>query len=75
MAYFSNGTEGMGYEQEVCTDCVHHDGGCAVWLAHFLHNYKECNNKASILRILIPQDEQGGNLECAMRWPKREVEP
>ena len=57
MAYFSNGNEGMQYEEEYCSKCVHGMGKpCAVWAAHMLHNYDECNNKESILHILIPQD-------------------
>ena len=58
MGYFSNGTEGMDYEARYCDRCVHQgpeDGpGCAVWFAHFLHNYDECNNDESILHLLIP---------------------
>jgi hypothetical protein len=69
MGYFSNGTEGMDYEAQWCDRCVHQkpdDGGCAVWLAHFLHNYKECNNKDSILHILIPRGAQGENEQCRL---------
>jgi hypothetical protein len=74
MGYFSNGTEGDLYEAEFCANCVHRDGpdgsGCAVMLAHALHNYKECNNPDSILHLLIPQGhpEKGGrwNEQCTM---------
>jgi hypothetical protein len=69
MGYFSNGTEGMDYELEYCERCVHEkpdDGGCAVWLAHLLHNSDECNNPQSILHLLIPRLKGGGNGQCAM---------
>lgn len=66
MAYFSNGTEGMDYEDRYCRKCVH-EMGCVVWLAHLLKNYEECNNKNSILHILIPRSEDGlTNEECRM---------
>ncbi len=53
MAYFSNGTEGINYAATFCDKCWHQkpdEGGCAVWNAHMLHNYKECNNEDSILK-------------------------
>lgn len=58
MGYFSNGTEGMAYEERWCSRCIHRDDetGCAVMLAHNLHNYDECNNPASILHMLIPRN-------------------
>lgn len=68
MAYFSNGTEGESYEAQYCDRCIHqkHDeGGCAVWLAHMLHNYDECNKPDSILHLLIPRDGIW-NRECKM---------
>ncbi len=74
MGYFSNGTEGMGYEEIYCSRCVHQNGpdgksGCAVWLAHLLFNYKLCNSKdegAQILGLLIPRDEHAQNKQCTM---------
>lgn len=70
MGYFSNGTEGMDYEAEYCDRCLHQkpdDGGCAVWLAHMLHNYDECNNEKSILHLLIPISKDGcANEQCKM---------
>lgn len=74
MGYFSNGTEGMDYEAHYCERCVHQgpeDGpGCAVWLAHLLHNYDECNNPDSILHLLIPY-EDGHSGECKMFHEKK----
>lgn len=67
MGYFSNGTEGMMYEEQYCMKCVHLKGdGCPVLYAHELYNYNECNNKGSILHILIPRDDQGDNEQCKM---------
>ena len=71
MGYFSNGTEGMGYKEIYCSNCIHQNGfdgksGCAIWLAHMLHNYKECNNKDSILHLLIPRNKEGTNEQCTM---------
>jgi hypothetical protein len=70
MGYFSNGTEGMDYEARFCDRCVHQkpeDGGCAVWLAHMLYNYEQCNNDDSILHILIPRSKDKlRNEQCAM---------
>ena len=71
MGYFSNGTEGMMYEEAYCNRCLHQgppDGpGCAIWLAHMLYNYDECNKKESILHLLIPRTKDGlGNEQCTM---------
>jgi hypothetical protein len=78
MGYFSNGTEGMAYEAEYCDRCIHQDGkdgesGCAIWLAHMLHNYDECNKKESILHLLIPRGDGKTcwNEECAMFVEKK----
>ena len=70
MGYFPNGTAGMAYEAEYCDNCIHRHGpdgesGCAVWLAHLLHNYDDCNDEGSILHILIPRDGIG-NKRCTM---------
>lgn len=69
MGYFSSGSEGDDYAQRYCSRCVHQkpdDGGCAVWLAHMLHNYEECNKPDSILHLLIPRKPDTFNAECAM---------
>ena len=64
MGYFSNLAEGLDYESQYCCRCIH-SGGCAVLEAHFLYNYQECNNKDSILHILIPRNGLD-NVECRM---------
>jgi hypothetical protein len=72
MGYFSNGSESMAYEAQYCDRCLHqksndNDGGCAVWLAHMLYNYDECNNPNSILHLLIPRSKGGlDNAQCTM---------
>lgn len=74
MGYFSNGTEGMFYQEEYCEKCVHDiNGDCPIWLAHILHNYSECNKPDSILHILIPR-EGGRNGQCKMFIPAEEKE-
>jgi hypothetical protein len=66
MGTFSNGTEGEIYREQYCDRCIH-GNDCAVWLAHEIHNYDECNNKDSILHMLIPLSNDGlGNEQCSM---------
>lgn len=69
MGQFSNGTEGMMYEDHFCARCVHEDG-CPVWGAHLLHNSEQYDNPQvkSILDMLIPRQD-GHNMECAMFHP------
>lgn len=66
MAYFPNGTSGMLYEEKYCDKCIH-SGNCVIWDLHMFHNYDECNNKDSMLHVLIPRNEDGiGNKQCSM---------
>ena len=65
MGYFSNGTEGDMYHSQYCADCAH-DGDCAVWEAHLMHNYDECNNEKSLLHYFIPRGDTGFNEKCRM---------
>lgn len=66
MAYFSNGTEGMIYEEKYCSRCVHNDG-CPVWGLHFEQNYTKNEEIRSILDYLIPRRKDGlGNELCRM---------
>lgn len=69
MGYFSNGTEGMAYEETYCEDCVHHHDGCMILHAHFVYNYDQCKNPAikDILGIFIPRVKTK-NQECTMRY-------
>jgi hypothetical protein len=71
MGYFSNGCEGMEYEERYCRRCIHYgpeEGpGCPIWLAHLLYNYDEANNKESVLHMLIPRTPDGlDNEECKL---------
>lgn len=66
MAYFSNGTEGMMYQEDWCDRCIH-AGDCPIWDAHMLHNYRDCNDPESILHMLIPRSaDKLGNDQCRM---------
>lgn len=65
MGYFPNGCAGDAYEAKYCNRCVHQDG-CAVMLAHLLHNYEDCNKPESVLHLLIPRSKNGWNQKCAM---------
>lgn len=83
MGYFSNGTEGLAYEERFCSRCVHSDTSgdreigvdrpCPVWLAHTLYAYELCNEDDHagkiMLDMLIPMTENGENLECVMFHP------
>ncbi len=77
MGYFSNGVEGLDYEGRFCDRCVHQkpdDGGCMVWLAHLLHNYKQTDETKSVLNLLIPRSKDGlGNEQCTMFISGREA--
>ncbi len=79
MGYFPNGCEGLDYEAQYCANCVHGVEGkaCAVWGAHMVHNYDECNKKDSILHELIPVTKDGlSNEQCQMFipcLPEREI--
>lgn len=71
MGYFSNGSEGMDYQEQYCTRCIH-DGDCSVWDAHMLFNYEEGSKKDSILNILIPRKKNGFNDKCRMFVEQKE---
>ncbi len=65
MAYFSNGTEGMTYQDQYCWQCGHwsDERGCPVWSAHELWNQDEGNKPDSILHKMIPRAGVG-NGQC-----------
>lgn len=70
MAYFSNGTEGLDYQERYCFRCQHWDErvGCPIWLAHELFAYQLCNSKEpgkEILDLLIPEKD-GFADRCAL---------
>ncbi len=76
MAYFSNGTEAMDYEERYCSKCLHQgppDGpGCYLWMAHMVHTDEGLkkdgtDNPSSILNLLIPRSKDGlSNEQCRM---------
>jgi len=40
MAYFSNGTEGMDYVDQWCSNCIHDkNDDCPIWNAHLMFAY------------------------------------
>lgn len=68
MGYFSNGTEGLGYQEVHCSHCAHfgpEDGpGCPVWLLHLVHVGEK--PMESILDMFIPRNDKYGNEKCVM---------
>jgi len=69
MGYFSNGTEGIIYQEQYCSRCLHNNDkqACPVIFLHFLYNYDECNNPNSFLNELIPRSaDKLDNEQCRM---------
>lgn len=60
MAYFSNSTEGMEFEDSVCAGCLHHekDEGavCPVMGAHIA--YQGTKEARGVLDMLISRNEK-----------------
>jgi len=80
MAYFSNGTEAMQFQDEYCYNCINDSDktkGCTVWLLHLQYAYDECNNKGNakqMLDALIPMDEKTGFADkCSMHKTVRDI--
>lgn len=57
MAYFSNGSEGMCFDEQ-CSICKYGDRPCPIANVQFMYNYDACNNKVvtKILDELVKQD-------------------
>jgi hypothetical protein len=57
MAYFSNGTEGMVFDDQ-CAKCKYGQESCPIALVQTEYNYEACNNKTAraILDILVKDD-------------------
>ena len=69
MAHFSNGTEGMMYEEHYCSRCIHRgdeEHGCAVWMVHLVYAYGAKGDVAEILERLIPTRKDGFAGKCKM---------
>jgi hypothetical protein len=57
MAYFSNGTEGMVFDEQ-CNKCKYGNEACSIWYVQQEYNYEACNNETArkILDYLIKND-------------------
>lgn len=57
MAYFSNGSEGMVFDEE-CANCKYGQEPCPIALVQYTYNYDACNNEVarSILDDLVKDD-------------------
>lgn len=78
MGYFSNGTEGLCYQEEWCVRCANcgdekSDFGCTVWDAHTLYCYSGTKEQKEILDLLIPRDGID-NGQCTMFREKSAAE-
>ncbi len=63
MAYFSNGSEGMVFDEE-CSTCKYGEKACPIALVQVLYNYDACNVPVArkILDTLVAD-----NGTCAMK--------
>lgn len=71
MGYFSNGAEGMDYQNKWCDRCLHdnYEKGvfCPVWGLHLMHGYTGSPERQAALDELIPRTKDGlGNERCKM---------
>jgi hypothetical protein len=74
MGYFSNGSEGMMYQEHYCDRCVHDkDQSCPIWAAHLLFNYDECNKPESVLHMLIPRSKDKLENEQCLLFIERDT--
>jgi len=57
MAYFSNGTEGMAFEEQ-CSICKYGEKPCPIALVQSLYNYEAVKNEtaSNILTTLVSND-------------------
>lgn len=85
MAYFSNGTEGMDWEERNCVHCANarseDDGGCPITDLHFEFNYeqgtkgKTAKTIKHFLDVLIPSEKKEWGTfagKCSMFLDKKE---
>jgi hypothetical protein len=68
MAYFSNGSEGMIFDDE-CGECKYGQGACPIALVHQLYNYDQVKNPLArqILNTLVTQNVDGKYIGCQMK--------
>jgi hypothetical protein len=82
MAYFPNGTSGMMYEEQYCSQCIHEGGedgpGCPIMLLHLLFNYDQFKRGKigqtvkTMLDTLIPETEDKLGAERCSMFVRRE---
>lgn len=72
MGYFSNGTEGIMYQEAYCFHCAHfpHENEsepyCAVWTAHLIFDLLEPHTE-KILDLFIPRNkDRCSNDKCTL---------
>ena len=65
MAYFSNGSEGMAFDDE-CDECQL--DFCPIALVHQLYNYDQVNNKdlRDAMNLLV-KEKDGEYIGCQMK--------
>jgi hypothetical protein len=75
MAYFSNGTSGIMYQEKYCNRCTNQIDlgdnrgiGCPVWDMHLVSNYDREKKPeiATILDSFIPMDDHMTPKQCVM---------
>ena len=79
MGYFSNGSEGLDFDERYCNHCVNmpekDDAGCPALDAHLLYSYDLCNKDKDpgkvILDMLIERGPDGIGNRCVMFLDKR----
>lgn len=72
MGHFSNGSEGMSYEERYCGNCANMET-CHILNLHAVHNYTKNYVKRMMLNEFIPVNEKGENLKCRMFLSKIEL--
>ena len=84
MAYFSNGTEGMMYQERYCEHCTYWVGdvdrigsdlGCPIWQLHELHN-RDKEWRATLDRLIPMEPKMVNGIQhtfagqCSTFWPR-----
>ncbi len=77
MAYFSNATEGLDYEEKWCSSCVHYEG-CTIMRVHLSWNWyqfyeAESESINDVLETLIPTGDDRSPAKCSMYLKSSEM--
>ena len=74
MAYFSNGSEGMVFDDQ-CAKCKYGKTYCPVAFIQLTYNYDQCNNELAckIMNVLV--DETGECQVWKMAQTELEIDP